>query len=84
MDMQYDWIDGDVLGMLNALLVQGGSGKFFYAAGDNGQGAIVFFCTAEWAEDFGEATGLDLSNYRVWSVEQKQRVNMQEAAKRPR
>ncbi len=74
MDMHYDWIDSDVLGMLNALLVQGGSRKFFYAAGDNGQGALVFFCTAEWAEDFEEATGLDLANYRVWSVEQRKRA----------
>lgn len=74
MQMQYDWIDSDVLGMLNALLTQEGSEKFFYAAGDNGQGAVVFFCTAEWAEDFGEATGLDLVSYRVWSEEQRQQA----------
>ena len=74
MQMQYDWIDSDVLGMLNALLTQEGSEKFFYAAGDNGQGAVVFFCTAEWAEDFGEATGLDLVSYMVWSEEQRQQA----------
>lgn len=74
MDVQYDWIDSDVLGVLNALLIQGKSQKFFYAAGDNGQGAIVFFCTAEWAEDFGEATGLELVNYRTRSVQQREQA----------
>lgn len=77
MDVYYDWIDGDVLGILNALLIEGKSQKFFYVTGDNGQGAIVFFCTAEWAEDFQEATGLELVNYRTWSIEQKKRMNAQ-------
>lgn len=74
MNVYYDWIDSDVLGMLNALLIEGKSQKFFYVTGDNGQGAIVFFCTAEWAEDFREATGLELVNYRTWSVEQRERA----------
>lgn len=74
MNMYYDWLDSDVLGILNALLTEGKSQKFFYVTGDNGQGAIVFFCTAEWAEDFREATGLELEDYRTWSVEQKEQA----------
>lgn len=55
-----DWIDSDVLGMLNTLLKEADSQEYFYATGDNGQGAIVFFCTEEWAQAFTEATGLGL------------------------
>ena len=40
--------------------------------GDNGQGAIVFFCTEEWAENFREATGLELVKYIACNVEQKE------------
>ena len=43
MRVYYDWLDSDVLGILNALLTEGESQKLFYAAGDNGQGAIIFF-----------------------------------------
>ena len=72
MNVHYDWIDSDVLGILNALLIEGKSQKYFYVTGDNGQGAIVFFCTAEWAENFSEATGLELESCSVWSVEQEE------------
>lgn len=75
MNVHYDWMDSDVLGILNALLAEGNSQKYFYATGDNGQGVIVFFCTAEWAEKFGEATGLELENYNVLSVEQEKSRN---------
>ena len=60
MEAYYDWIDGDVLGIFNALLEQEDSQKFFYATGDDGQGAIVFFCTEEWARGFEMATGLEM------------------------
>ncbi|MDE5719044.1 MAG: hypothetical protein K2I53_15850, partial [Lachnospiraceae bacterium] len=60
MEVYNDWIDGRVLGIFNPLLEQEGSRKYFYAAGDNGQGAIVFFCTPEWAEQFTQKTGLAL------------------------
>ncbi len=56
----YDWIDGDVLGMFNTLLREADSREFFYVTGDDGQGAIVFFCSEEWAQAFTEATGLTL------------------------
>lgn len=60
MEMYDDWIDARVLGILNPLLEQEGSQESFYATGDNGQGAIVFFCTQEWAEQFTQKTGLVL------------------------
>ena len=60
MEMYNDWIDVSVLGILNPLLEQEGSQEYFYATGDNGQGAIVFFCTQEWAEQFTQKTGLVL------------------------
>lgn len=72
MDVKYDWIDGEVLGVLNTLLIQGDSEENFYMTGDNGQGAIVFFCTEEWAENFREATGLELVKYIACNVEQKE------------
>lgn len=72
MDVKYDWIDGEVLGVLNTLLIQGDSEENFYMTGDNGQGAIVFFCTEEWAENFREATGLELVKYVACNVEQKE------------
>ena len=55
-----DWIDGNVLGVFNTLLKQEDSQKFFYSTWDNGQGAIVFFCTEEWARGFEMATGLEM------------------------
>lgn len=63
MKAYYDWIDGDVLGIFNTLLEQEDSQKFFYATGDNGQGAIVFFCTKDWARAFEMATGLEMEQY---------------------
>ncbi|RKI82984.1 hypothetical protein D7V90_10435 [bacterium 1xD42-87] len=60
MEMYNDWIDVSVLGILNPLLEQESSQEYFYATGDNGQGAIVFFCTQEWAEQFTQKTGLVL------------------------
>lgn len=59
-EVYYDWIDGDVLGMLNTLLREADSDEFFYVTGDDGQGAIVFFCSEEWAQTFTAATGLTL------------------------
>ena len=60
MEAYNDWIDGDVLGVFNTLLKQEDSQKFFYSTWDNGQGAIVFFCTEEWARGFEMATGLEM------------------------
>lgn len=63
MDMYYDWIDESVLGILNSLLEQTDEEERFYVTGDNGQGAIVFYCSKEWAEEFEKATGLEMSTY---------------------
>lgn len=60
MEVYYDWIDGEVLSLFNELLEGQDWQKRFYAMGDNGQGAIVFFCTEEWAEEFTLKTGLEL------------------------
>lgn len=60
MEVYNDWIDGNVLGIYNLFLEQEKSQKFFYATGDNGQGAIVFYCTPVWAEEFMHKTGLVL------------------------
>lgn len=65
MDVENDWIDGEVLGILNCLLEKEGAAERFYATGDDGQGALVFFGTAEWAEKFEKATGLALDFYVV-------------------
>ncbi len=60
MDMQYDWIDGDILGVLNSILEKTDAQERFFVTGDNGQGALVFYRTPEWARQFGKATGLSM------------------------
>lgn len=60
MEVYYDWIDGKILGIFNSLLDKTDEESRFYVTGDNGQGAIVFYCSGEWAKDFEEATGLTL------------------------
>ncbi|MCM1048124.1 MAG: hypothetical protein NC433_06840 [Clostridiales bacterium] len=61
MDMDYDWIDEKVLGILNELLDKTDDEERFYVTGDNGQGAIIFYRDSEWAKDFEKDTGLELS-----------------------
>lgn len=63
MDVEYDWIDGEILGVFNSLLEQDNAEERFYVTGDDGQGALVFFGTADWAAKFEKATGLDLDYY---------------------
>lgn len=60
MKVFYDWIDDEALTIFNELLEGQDTPKRFYAMGDNGQGAIVFFCTEEWAEEFTQKTGFVL------------------------
>lgn len=74
MDMEYDWIDRQALGILNELLVPKRPEKLFYTAWDNGQGAIVFFCTKRWAEEFTDKTGLELQSYATRDGLQKSRI----------
>lgn len=63
MDVENDWIDEEILGVFNSLLKQNNAEERFYITGDNGQGALVFFGTADWAVEFEKATGLDLDFY---------------------
>lgn len=65
MEVYYDWIDEKVLGILNSLPGQEASQKQFYVTGDDGQGAIVFFCTPDWAEQFSHKTGLVLESCTI-------------------
>lgn len=74
MDVYYDWIDDKVLGIYNTLLEKDDSQKLFYSTWDNGQGAIVFFCTPEWAEEFMQKTGLELERDKSRSTRRKQAV----------
>lgn len=60
MNVQHDWIDEKVLGIYNGLLKRQKVPERFYVTDDGGQGAIVFYCTQEWALAFEDATGLDL------------------------
>ena len=76
MDVYYDWIDSKVIGVLNVLLLEEGTQKLFYMTGDNGQGAIIFFCTPEWAEAFSEKTSLKLWHYEAWTDAQKEYVKI--------
>lgn len=64
MDMYYDWIDEDVLKIFNSLLEQTNEEERFYVTGDDGQGALVFYCSKEWAEEFQKATWLEMSECR--------------------
>lgn len=65
MDMNNDWIDAKVLGIYNGLLEKEGIPERFYMTGDDGQGALVLYCTEEWASAFEKATGLNLEAYMV-------------------
>lgn len=58
--VENDWIDPDVLGIFNKLLETEQVAERFYVTGDYGQGALVFYRTPEWAEQFEKATGLVL------------------------
>lgn len=58
MDVYYDWIDEDVLSIYNDLLQDTDSAERFYAIGDGGQGAIIFFCNDEWAKKFEKMTNI--------------------------
>lgn len=61
MRVLYDWLDADVLGVLNELLKKCDVQERFYTADDGGQGVFVFYCTKDWAEIFTEATGIKLT-----------------------
>ncbi|MDE7250752.1 MAG: hypothetical protein K2N82_12920 [Lachnospiraceae bacterium] len=47
------------------MLEQDNAKERFYVTGDDGQGALVFFGTADWAANFEKATGLDLDFFMI-------------------
>lgn len=60
--MENDWMDGDFIGFFNRALEECGKEKRLYCMGDNGQGAIVFYNTGEWAGEFEAKTGIKLES----------------------
>ena len=65
MDMENDWIDAKVLGIYNGLLEKEGIPDRFYFTDDGGQGALVFYCTEDWASAFERVTHLEMEAYTV-------------------
>ncbi len=55
-----DWLDCGIFEYVNSVLEQQACGKRLFFAPDEGQGLIVFFHTAEWADAFEEKTGIRL------------------------
>ena len=59
MKMEYDWIDGNILGVLNGLLEETDAKSGSMSQGITARGA-GFYRTKEWADRFEKATGLPL------------------------
>lgn len=59
-DVDNDWIDPELIGYLNNILKENGIEKRVYSMGDNGQGAILFYKTEKWADEFKQKTGIKL------------------------
>lgn len=59
--MHNDRIDGNVIGFFNEVLEKEQNVKRFYYIMDEGQGAILFYNTEEWAVRFFEITGIELT-----------------------
>ncbi len=66
-----DWMDCTIIDFVNSVLEAEGNAKRLWCIGDGGQGYIVFYNTEEWAEQFNEATGLELrDSYVNYSIVQ--------------
>lgn len=57
-----DWMDCTIIDYVNYVLETEGNPKRLWCIGDGGQGYIVFYNTEEWADQFQETTGLELSS----------------------
>ena len=57
-----DWMDCTIIDYVNYVLETEGNPKRLWCIGDGGQGYIVFYNTEEWADQFRETTGLELSS----------------------
>lgn len=58
--MMYDWIDPEFLGFFNEVLEQERNPKRIFYMDDGGQGAILFYNTKAWSEEFYRKTGIRL------------------------
>lgn len=58
--MENDWIDPEFLVFLKESLDKEQDTRHLYLCPDNGQGCILFYRTAEWAEEFRNKTGIPL------------------------
>ncbi len=58
--VDYDWYDLSFLDRLNEIIKENADGKQLYFAYDLGQGFLVFFGDAQWANRFESATGIRL------------------------
>ena len=66
--MMYDWIDPDFLGFFNEVLEQERNPKRIFYMDDGGQGAILFYNSKAWAEEFYRKTGIRLEALsREWT-----------------
>ena len=66
-----DWMDVGILAKLNEVLAQENCTSRLYFCGDAGQGLLLFYRDAEWAEDFERLTGLELESGRERSEVEK-------------
>lgn len=57
-----DWMDTNILVKLNEVLEQENCAARLYVCMDDGQGLILFYRDAEWAENFERLTGLALDS----------------------
>jgi hypothetical protein len=57
--MEYDWIDLSALDNINDILTQHSQRQLYFAF-DGGQGCLVFYADADWAEEFEKTTGIRL------------------------
>lgn len=55
-----DWLDTSILDDINQVLRDQGGEKRIFSCGDSGQGAILFYCDKQWAEEFRKRTGIEL------------------------
>lgn len=57
----YDWMDCTLIDYVNSILEAQGIDKRLWCMFDGGQGFVVFYNTAEWAQAFWERTGYPLA-----------------------
>lgn len=55
-----DWLDESIINKINNVLRGQKGAERVYSCSDGGQGAVVFYCDKEWAEEFKKATGIEL------------------------